>query len=50
MTTQLNFSVHEETDDETDKLIHYGTFSRGWAEEDELDDDDDDDDDELEEE
>eukprot|EP01041_Mallomonas_annulata_P020819 gene20819-40723_t len=37
MTTQLNFSVHEETDDETDKLIHYGTFSRGWAEEDELD-------------
>jgi len=37
MTTQLSFSVHEDTDDETDKLIHYGTFSRNWAEEEELD-------------
>ena len=37
MTTQLSFSVSELTDDETDKPIQYGTFSRGWAEEDELD-------------
>jgi tetratricopeptide (TPR) repeat protein len=37
MTTQLNFSVREDTDDETDKLIQYGTFSRDWAEEEELD-------------
>ena len=37
MTTQLNFSVREDTDDETDKPIQYGTFSRDWAEEDELD-------------
>jgi len=35
--TQLSFSVREDTDDETDKLIHYGTFSRDWAEEEELD-------------
>ena len=37
MTTQLNFSVDEQLDDETDKPIQYGTFSRNWAEEDELD-------------
>ncbi len=37
MTTQLSFSVSELTDDETDKPIQYGTFSRDWAEEDELD-------------
>ena len=37
MTTQLNFSVDEQLDDETDQLIQYGTFSRDWAEEEELD-------------
>jgi tetratricopeptide (TPR) repeat protein len=37
MTTQLNFSVHEDTGDETNKSVQYGTFSRDWAEEDELD-------------
>jgi hypothetical protein len=37
MTTQLNFSVSEHPDAETDKPIHYGTFSRNWAEEEELD-------------
>jgi tetratricopeptide (TPR) repeat protein len=37
MTTQLSFSVREDTDDETDKLIHYGTFSRDWTEEEVLD-------------
>jgi tetratricopeptide (TPR) repeat protein len=37
MTTQLSFSLREDTDDETIKLIHYGTFSRNWAEEEELD-------------
>ncbi len=33
MTTQLSFSAREDTDGETDKLIHYGTFSRDWDEE-----------------
>jgi tetratricopeptide (TPR) repeat protein len=37
MTTQLSFSVSDLADDETDKLIQYGTFSRDWAQEDELD-------------
>ena len=37
MTTQLNFSVSEQLDAETDKPIHYGTFSREWSEEEELD-------------
>jgi len=37
MTTQLSFSVRDDTDDETNKHIHYGTFSRNWAEEEELD-------------
>ncbi|PIY29750.1 MAG: hypothetical protein COZ09_03130 [Comamonadaceae bacterium CG_4_10_14_3_um_filter_60_42] len=37
MTTQLSFSVREDTDDETDKFIQHGTFSRNWAEEEELD-------------
>lgn len=37
MTTQLSFSVNEHIDDETDKPIQYGTFSRDWVEEDELD-------------
>jgi hypothetical protein len=37
MTIQLSFSVREDTDDETHKLIHYGTFSRDWAEEEDLD-------------
>ena len=37
MTTQLNFSVYEQLDDETDKPVQYGTFSRDWAEEEELD-------------
>ena len=37
MTTQLNFSVEEQLDAETDKPIQYGTFSRDWAEEEELD-------------
>ncbi|MDD2810626.1 hypothetical protein [Rhodoferax sp.] len=37
MTIQLNFSVDEQLDAETDKPIQYGTFSRDWAEEDELD-------------
>ena len=37
MTTQLNFSVDEQIDTETHKPIQYGTFSRDWAEEDELD-------------
>ena len=37
MTTQLSFSVDEQLDDETDKPIQYGTFSRDWAEEDKLD-------------
>jgi hypothetical protein len=37
MTTLLSFSVSEDTDDETNKPIQYGTFSRDWAGEDELD-------------
>ena len=37
MTTQLNFSVDEQLDAEIDKPVQYGTFSRDWAEEDELD-------------
>ena len=37
MTTQLSFTVEEQLDDETDKPIQHGTFSRDWAEEDELD-------------
>jgi tetratricopeptide (TPR) repeat protein len=37
MTTQLSFSVNEQIDAETDKPIQYGTFSRDWAEEEELD-------------
>ena len=37
MPTQLNFSVRENTDDETDKPVQYGTFSRDWSEEEELD-------------
>jgi tetratricopeptide (TPR) repeat protein len=37
MTTPLSFSVTEHIDDETNKLIQYGTFSRDWAEGDELD-------------
>jgi tetratricopeptide (TPR) repeat protein len=37
MTTQLSFSVREDADDETDKQIQHGTFSRDWAEEEELD-------------
>ena len=37
MTTQLSFSVREDTDDDTDKPVQYGTFSRDWAEEEELD-------------
>jgi tetratricopeptide (TPR) repeat protein len=36
MTTQLSFSVSEQIDDETDKPIQYGTFSREWSEEEEL--------------
>ena len=34
---QLSFSVSEQLDAETEKPIQYGTFSRDWAEEDELD-------------
>jgi hypothetical protein len=37
MTTQLNFLVDEQLDAETNKPIQYGTFSRDWAEEEELD-------------
>ena len=37
MTTQLNFSVDEQLDAETDKTVQYGTFFRDWAEEEELD-------------
>lgn len=40
MTTQLSFSVSEHIDDDTDdtdRTIQYGTFSRVWAEEGELD-------------
>ena len=37
MTTQLSFSITEHADDQTDKSIQYGTFSRDWAEEEELD-------------
>jgi hypothetical protein len=37
MTTQLSFSVNEHIDAETDKPVRFGTFSRDWAEEDELD-------------
>ena len=37
MTAQLSFSVREDTDDETNKAFQYGTFSRDWAEEEELD-------------
>ena len=37
MTTQLSFSVDEQLDDVTNKPIQHGTFSRDWAEEDELD-------------
>jgi tetratricopeptide (TPR) repeat protein len=37
MTTQLSFSVVEQLDAETNKPIQYGTFSRDWAEEEELD-------------
>ena len=37
MTTQLSFSVSEQLDAETDKPVQHGTFSRDWAEEEELD-------------
>ena len=37
MTIQLSFSVDYQLDAETDKPIQYGTFSRDWAEEEELD-------------
>ena len=37
MTTQLSFSVNEQLDAETNKPVQYGTFSRDWAEEQELD-------------
>ena len=37
MTTTLSFSVCEYTDDETGKPVQYGTFSRDWDEEEELD-------------
>lgn len=37
MTTQISFSVVEHVDDETNKLIQFGTFSRDWAEEEVLD-------------
>ncbi len=37
MTTTLSFSVSECIDDETGKTVQYGTFSRDWAEEEELD-------------
>jgi len=37
MTIQLNFSVDEHLDAETDKPVQYGTFSREWSEEEELD-------------
>ena len=37
MTTQLSFSVDEHVDDETNKTVQYGTFSRDWSEEVELD-------------
>ena len=37
MTTQLSFSVSEDTDDETNKSVQYGMFSRDWSEEEELD-------------
>ena len=37
MTTQLSFSVDEQLDAETEKPIQYGTFSRNWGEEEELD-------------
>ncbi len=37
MTTQLSFSIVEHVDDETNKPIQYGTFSRDWAVEEELD-------------
>jgi hypothetical protein len=37
MTTQLSFSITEHADDETNKPIQYGTFSRDLAEEEELD-------------
>ncbi len=37
MPTQLSFSVQEDTDYETDKPVQYGTFSRDWTEEEELD-------------
>lgn len=37
MATQLSFSVSEHAGDETDKPVHFGTFSRDWAEEEKLD-------------
>ena len=37
MSTQLSFSVSEDHDAETNKTVQYGTFSRNWAEEVELD-------------
>lgn len=37
MTYQLSFSISEDTDGETNKPVQYGTFSRDWTEEDELD-------------
>lgn len=37
MTTQLNFSVIERTDDETGRPIQYGRFSRDWDDENDLD-------------
>ena len=37
MTTPLSFSVNAHIDDETNKSIQYGTFSRDWAEEEALD-------------
>ena len=37
MTTQLSFLVAEHIDADTDKPVQYGTFSRDWAAEEELD-------------
>ena len=37
MTTTLSFSVSECINDEAGKSVQFGTFSRDWAEEDELD-------------
>jgi tetratricopeptide (TPR) repeat protein len=38
MSIQLSFSVTESIEHETDKLVQYGTFSRDWDQEEELDD------------